>query len=226
MHSVEVNVKTSGPTFYFDYIVYDPSPSVSLSDSVILIDNTDPNISLSGSGWVNRYGNLWPLTSTGGDQMTLKFIGKSVTVLGIAPGELSGNQTTGTYTVDGSQPTSFVIPGHGGLAEFNQVYFTTPDFDPGPHTLVVTHQGNSNTAPFLLDLFYVANGAETLQASPSATNQNQATSGTLPSTSTSAFASASIGGHTITNSSTSSSASGGRPAAPQQRMPILGAQHP
>ncbi|TFY80161.1 hypothetical protein EWM64_g3849 [Hericium alpestre] len=140
-HSVAVNVMTSGPTFYFDNVVYDPSPSVSLSDMVVLVDNNDTGIGLSGSGW-----------------MILKFIG-----------ELNGNQTTGTYAIDGASPTSFVVPGHGRLGEFNQVYFTTPDFDPGPHTLLVMYQGNANTALLVLNYFYVTNETQTLQASASPT---------------------------------------------------------
>ena len=75
-HQVDVAVTTSGPTFYFDYAVYDPSPTVSLSDAVILVDNTDPGLDFAGSGWT-RYANLWPMTRNEGDQITLHFYGQS-----------------------------------------------------------------------------------------------------------------------------------------------------
>ncbi|TFY80163.1 hypothetical protein EWM64_g3847 [Hericium alpestre] len=180
-HQVDVNVTTSGPIFYFDNIIYDPSPSVSLADAVIKVDNNDSSISLSGNGWVNQYGGLWPLTSSGGDQMTLNFVGesqrslkrsispsrdgregKSVTMVGVAPGELNGNQTTGTYSIDGATPTAFIVPGHGALGQFNQVYFTTAELAAGPHTLLITYQGSATKAPLVLEYFYVANGTQSL----------------------------------------------------------------
>ena len=75
-HNVNVSVVTSGPIFYFDYVWYDPSPSVSLTNSVIKVDNNDPNLSFIGDGWLVRYANLWPLTGVGGAQMIFPFYGE------------------------------------------------------------------------------------------------------------------------------------------------------
>ena len=75
MHQVDVSIITSGPIFYFDYVWYDPSPSVSLTNSVVKVDNNDPELNFIGNGWNIRYANLWPLTGSEGDQMIFLFNG-------------------------------------------------------------------------------------------------------------------------------------------------------
>ncbi|TFY77126.1 hypothetical protein EWM64_g6884 [Hericium alpestre] len=158
-HQVVVNVTTPGPNFWFDNYLYDPLPGASLADSTLKIDNTDLGIGLVGQGW-SRYKDMWFLTSNNRDQLIFEFIGRSMTFVGVAPGELNGTSTTGTYQVDASPASSFIIPGHGFLGEFNQQYFTTPDMPDGNHTLVVTYQGDASHAPMILEFFYVANGTQ------------------------------------------------------------------
>ena len=76
VHQVNVSTTTTGPIFYFDYIYYWPSSSVSLTNAVIKVDNTDPSLSFNGNGWRIRYGDLWPETGVGGDQMIFPFYGE------------------------------------------------------------------------------------------------------------------------------------------------------
>ena len=80
-------------------------------------------------------------------------------LMGVSPSELNGNQSLGTYSMDGLTPVPFVIPGHGSSTEYNQILFQTSDVSPGPHTLTVTYKGNSNQAPLVLDSLYVTNGS-------------------------------------------------------------------
>ena len=180
-HHVSVSIVTSGPIFYFDYIYYTPSPSISLEKIVVKIDNNDTDLRFIGQGWDVRYANLWPLTQFKGDQMLFPFYGKhpdprsdvsfirclgsSVSFFGDSPSELSGKSSSGTYAIDNSAQTPFTIPGHAGsLAEFNQLLFRTHDVGCGSHILVVTYLGNSEQAPLVLGHLYIDNG----QTQPSA----------------------------------------------------------
>ena len=74
-HTVNVSIVTPGPVFYFDYAVYDPSPTLSLANEALLVDNNDPSLKFNGN-WDNRYANLWPLTRDNGDQMVFDFYGE------------------------------------------------------------------------------------------------------------------------------------------------------
>ena len=75
MHHVNVSVVTSGQVFYFDYIYYTPSPSVSLENSVVRVDNTDALLNFTGQGWTVRNAEPWPLTRHKGDQLIFPFYG-------------------------------------------------------------------------------------------------------------------------------------------------------
>ena len=74
-HEVNVTTVSSGPIFYFDYVYIDPSPTMSLENSVVRIMNGDPDLSFQGAGW-NLVHNLWWSTDVGGAQMTISFHGE------------------------------------------------------------------------------------------------------------------------------------------------------
>ena len=98
--------------------------------------------------------------------LLIRYPGTSVSFLGVAPHELSGNKSSGSYTIDTSAPTKFIIPGHEQQTEYNQLLFTTQDIEPGFHTLVVTYEGGSDQAPLVLDHLYLANRTQTSTSPP------------------------------------------------------------
>src|SRR6266498_1272642 len=73
-HTITVNATVAkSQTFWFDYIGYLPSKSVSLANKTIMLINVDSAIHY-GSGW-NAYGNIANWTQTQGDLVTLNFYG-------------------------------------------------------------------------------------------------------------------------------------------------------
>lgn len=70
--------------------------------------------------------------------------------------------TTGTWSIDDGQPTQFTSPSSSfasSAAESNGVYFTTPEYPAGPHTLTVTFLGSNETQPMVLDYLLIRNGS-------------------------------------------------------------------
>jgi hypothetical protein len=74
-HVVTVNVTSAGHPFWFDYIRYAPSASVSTQNVVLLVDNHDPAISY-GSGWGALAGTAI-FTNNPGSEMSFNFSGMS-----------------------------------------------------------------------------------------------------------------------------------------------------
>lgn len=72
-HTIVVNTTSAGPTFWFDSIIYAPSPSDSLDTVVLQIQNQDPSI-VFGNGWINN-GDITNLTNITGSALTFKFNG-------------------------------------------------------------------------------------------------------------------------------------------------------
>lgn len=67
----------------------------------------------------------------------------------------------GTYSVDDGKPIGFNLAGLSGSTDplqYNQVFFTTPEVENGPHTLTVTFLGSGSTTPLVLDYLYIQNG--------------------------------------------------------------------
>ena len=72
-HVVKVNVVSNGHTFWFDYIRYAPSASVSTQNSVVVVDHLDPAI-VYGTGW-GALGTTATFTNNLGSDMSFKFTG-------------------------------------------------------------------------------------------------------------------------------------------------------
>ena len=108
-------------------------------------------------------------------------LGVSLSWLGFIPSNFSLIPSSGIYSIDGQNPISFFVPASGAsnaLSLYNQVLFKTETLSPGQHKLVVTYQGNSETAPLALDAFIVQNAT-----SPSTTSSSVPSSSSSISTS-------------------------------------------
>ena len=109
-------------------------------------------------------------------------LGVSLSWLGFIPSNSSLIPSSGIYSIDGQNPISFFVPASGAsdaLSLYNQVLFKTETLSPGQHKLVVTYQGNSETAPLALDAFIVQNATSlspstTSSSIPSSSSSNSA----------------------------------------------------
>ncbi|KAF5372356.1 hypothetical protein D9615_009233 [Tricholomella constricta] len=168
-HEITVKVTSAGTTFWLDYLVFTPSPEVSYDEAVLLVENSDTGI-LYDSSW-GALGGTANMTTKKGSQVKFDFTGKSVTWVGFIPTELSHNPGFGSYSIDGGAPITFKLNGLSPKATvtvYNQVFFTTPDLTPGPHSLVVTYNGADEGAatPLTLDYLYVTNASLPSSSSP------------------------------------------------------------
>ncbi|KAJ7710977.1 hypothetical protein B0H17DRAFT_1027967 [Mycena rosella] len=131
--------------------------------AVLIYPNTDPSIAFGG-GWSN-IGNQENATQTAGAQVSLFFYGTSASLFGFTPTELPHNATSASYTIDGDPPTSFAL---NGLSSPNTA----------PHNLVVTHGGDNQHTPLIVEGFYVTSATALASNSSSSTTPPVTTSDT------------------------------------------------
>ncbi|KAH9484522.1 hypothetical protein JR316_0004004 [Psilocybe cubensis] len=172
-HVITVNATVmKEQTFWVDQIRYVPSSYVPLDTAAVVVDNTDPAITF-GDGWSNL-GNFCNATNAANSIVTFPFNGASVSWYAFIP-ETPHTPTTGSYSVDGGPPSNFILNGipinSPVKIEYNQKLFETPQYDPGPHTLVVTYLGNSSATPLTLDWLIVQNATATRSSNGSSTTQ-------------------------------------------------------
>ncbi|KAG6920217.1 hypothetical protein DXG01_004986 [Tephrocybe rancida] len=161
-HELTVNVTSTNATFAFDWLRYTPSPTVSLANEVVQISHTDAALNYSSTGWSELGGRA--STNVAGSQMQFTFIGKSISWVGYIPVELGKAPANGTYAVDGGPPIPYRLSGLDSSATssvYYQTFFTTQDLSQGPHTILVTHNGNSNQTPLTLEYLLVTNSSST-----------------------------------------------------------------
>ena len=72
-HVIKVNVASGGHTFWFDFLRYAPSASVSTQNAIVAVDHLDPAI-VYGSGW-GPLGTTATFTNNPGTDMTFGFTG-------------------------------------------------------------------------------------------------------------------------------------------------------
>jgi hypothetical protein len=96
--------------------------------------------------------------------------------------QTGGNSTTGTWAIDGGSPTTFNVTGYGtsNITVYNELFFETPRYSMGPHSLVVTYNGDNSTTPLSFSYLVVQNGTlphstSSSSPSPSATNSSSST---------------------------------------------------
>ncbi|PPQ97527.1 hypothetical protein CVT26_006530 [Gymnopilus dilepis] len=166
-HVITVNATvTSGHTFWFDSIQYVPSASDNLSQKSVLVDNHDSSLQF-GSGWA-ALGGTANLTSVPNSIFTYEFTGTSLSWYGFIPTELPHEQATASYTIDGGQPTTFLLKGlpqNAGTTVYNQKFFQTPSLSDGDHKLVVTYLGSGKVTPLTLDYLIVQQGSQSSSSS-------------------------------------------------------------
>ncbi|KIJ32452.1 hypothetical protein M422DRAFT_184512, partial [Sphaerobolus stellatus SS14] len=171
-HELTVNVSTTGQQFYFDYIGYFPSSTVSLSSKTLNVDHLDPAIQY-GAGW-QALGSTADMTSVAGTELTFEFIGTSLSWLGLTTPDFSRNASNAIFSVDGGSPATFQLHGlspGSNTAGYNEVFFTTPNLTMGKHTLKVVHLGSGAQTPLTLTNMILVNG--TFPSTPSNTQTTQ-----------------------------------------------------
>ncbi|KAF8880042.1 hypothetical protein BD779DRAFT_1764163 [Infundibulicybe gibba] len=120
------------------YITYIPSAPVQPESAIVLVDRLNPAIVYN--------------------------LGTSVSWVGYTP--LSNQSTSATYSIDGGEPELFRLNGSSrGLLD--QMFFTSPNLSPGPHSLEVVYQGDNTTLPLTLNHFVIANNGTTSSQPPS-----------------------------------------------------------
>ncbi|KAG6907066.1 hypothetical protein DXG01_010712 [Tephrocybe rancida] len=177
-HEMTINVTTTGNTFWLDYITYTPSAAASYEKAVLRVENSDPAI-LLGAGW-GSLGGTANQTTAKGSQAKFDFVGTSLTWVGFIPTEYPHSSAVGTFSIDGGAAVNFKLNGLSATATttvYNQVFFTTPDLPPAPHSILVTYNGGIDAAtPLTLDYILLTNtslpvvaGATSVSPSPSST---------------------------------------------------------
>ncbi|KAG6867677.1 hypothetical protein C0993_012485 [Termitomyces sp. T159_Od127] len=187
-HVITVNVTTTGNTFWFDYLMFTPSPRN--SSATLLVQNTDPAI-LYDHSW-RKLGGTANITTKIGSVMNFDFVGTSLTWVSFIPTELPHNESTASYSIDNGPLTRFKLAGLPPTADtsvYFQVFFVTPDLPIGHHTIMVTYEGsNVPSTPLTLDYLLVADAPL-----PVAANANSSGTSSVPTPSTTPHPGAPIG---------------------------------
>ncbi|KAL0070336.1 hypothetical protein AAF712_002524 [Marasmius tenuissimus] len=163
--------------FWLDSVEYSPLGNANITEHVLKVDSND----IKSCSYQNN-SEEWHIARTDLDSdipwtqspdatMSFKFNGTSVSVYGINFGsdQIRWNSTTGSYSIDGGQSISFVIPGThpspGRLTQVvawgNQPYFQTGLVNSGEHEMIISYHGNptgtGKPQKLGIDYFYVAN---------------------------------------------------------------------
>ncbi|KAH9479176.1 hypothetical protein JR316_0007762 [Psilocybe cubensis] len=173
-HTLTLTTQSHRRTFLFDYIQYTPSNPNDLNDALVKVPPTDPEI-VYDSSWSNL-ANIANITRTKGSTMTFNFTGISATWYGIVPSELPPTSSQGTYAIDGNPAMPFVLAGlsPNSVTEYNQIFIQTPQLSPGPHTMTVTYEGDTESTPLTLQYILVQNvteGSKSITSSASASSE-------------------------------------------------------
>ncbi|KAF8880043.1 hypothetical protein BD779DRAFT_1474037 [Infundibulicybe gibba] len=168
-YTLTLNVSsTVGDTtvLWFDYITYIPSTSVQLGSDTILVDRLDSAIAYNMGSWVTASSlyNLARFTQVNNSGLTFNFTGTSVSWVGYTP--MSNQSTSAMYSIDSGEPEIFRLNASPHNLS-DQVLFTSPNLNPGLHSLEVVYQGDNDTPPLALNYLVVANNRLTPSQTPS-----------------------------------------------------------
>ncbi|KIM40729.1 hypothetical protein M413DRAFT_166901 [Hebeloma cylindrosporum] len=144
-------------TFWFDRIVYSPSPTMNLDSSLILIDANDPAVTY-GPGW-QLMRDIGTMTQQSGAKATVTFSGTSLKWFSLIPGDMPHASTSATYSVDGGTPVTFLLAGlaDGAMEPYNQLFFEASGLTAGQHRIEVVHGGNRQTTPLSVNYLIIQN---------------------------------------------------------------------
>ncbi|KAF8624378.1 hypothetical protein AX15_005907 [Amanita polypyramis BW_CC] len=195
-HVLTLNVTTMGTTFWFDFLQFTPPPNKSYGNgsNVMSLSNLDPGIEYL-TGW-GPLGSTANCTTVPGSQAIFNFTGTSLTWVGFVPTELSHNASSASYSIDGGARTTFRLNGLAPDATttiYNQIFFSTPELSPGPHTLLVTYLGSGSETPLVLSNIFFTNVTIPPPSSSSSSSSSSRTSANPNLSSGSGIA---AGGHT------------------------------
>lgn len=167
-HTIGLNAKGRSRPFYFDFIRYRASTTV--SGETMHITRDDADIQYNGS-WGPLAGTAH-YTSTPQSSVSFRFIGTGLSLQAMAPKDIGSGPSQGTYTIDGGNTVPFTIQGVGSTTQYNRIIFSTPQLSNGEHTVVVTYRGSTSTTPLVVSNFVVSGG----------TNQRASTTNSSPET--------------------------------------------
>ncbi|GJJ15938.1 hypothetical protein Clacol_010217 [Clathrus columnatus] len=159
-HELVVNITSNGMPFYLDYLEYRASATISLENSLILIDNNDPAIDYI-SGW-DPLGSTANQTTDPDGLVKVTFVGTQLSWYGFIPTEESHHASSGAYSIDGGPLATFQLHGLSSSitdTRYNQLFFTTPMLEMGTHVLSVNYTGQTDQTPLTLYYLIVANGS-------------------------------------------------------------------
>ncbi|KAF9038631.1 hypothetical protein BJ165DRAFT_1531691 [Panaeolus papilionaceus] len=172
-HTLTVNVRSRGQTFWVDYIAFTASSIVSTSNEVYQMQNINPGIQYDPS-WQPFASGMTDLTSRKGATVSLTFLGSHLTWVGIIPGEstLSQSPALASYSLDGNTPVPFAIPAlpDGSPTLYNQRLFRTSVLQNGLHNITVTYESEQPSTPLTLDYLLIQNGTGLPGATPTSVN--------------------------------------------------------
>ncbi|KAF4617200.1 hypothetical protein D9613_005641 [Agrocybe pediades] len=176
-HVLSVNATVAKQqTFWIDKIHYVPSTDVSLGNQVILVDRNDPALQFDDAWTVLDVDRK--ITTQTNSILTFEFvgawiienqffpkaqyhIGASLSWYGMIPANYPKTASKGSYVIDDGPPTMFQLQGlppDGVTNGYYQEFFQTPKYPAGPHKIVVTYLGDSQSTPLTLDYLLVQKG--------------------------------------------------------------------
>ncbi|KAJ7020040.1 hypothetical protein C8F04DRAFT_1014661 [Mycena alexandri] len=159
-HILTVEVTSKGQPFYFDSLIYTPSPDAVFESAVLLYPDGDPALSY-GPGWKEDGEQV---AQTANTQVTLNFYGTSATLISQNPSQYPPNATSGRYIIDGGVPVTFPLTGLASgttTTQFNIPVFTTPRLEAGAHNLTIIYDGDIDHTPLAVKQFFVTNTTAT-----------------------------------------------------------------
>ncbi|KAF8954756.1 hypothetical protein BDZ97DRAFT_1862956 [Flammula alnicola] len=216
-HVITLTVTAPNPSFYwFDFLFYIPSASVSLDNAAIFINTGDPAMQF-GTGWA-QYAPGY-ITRQQSSVYSMDFNGESLTWYGFYNSALPFAATTATYSIDGGNPVSFTLNGVASQntgVELNQIFFSTGQLSNGQHNIKVVYQGNGNTTPLSIYNVIVQTGTGAVASQPASSDGTASSGGTVSSGGTASSGGTPIvpSGSTGGSSGISSASLAGLPALP------------
>ncbi|KAH9484869.1 hypothetical protein JR316_0001771 [Psilocybe cubensis] len=156
-------------SFWFDMIQYRALTPTQVNNSRALIPPPDPRMRF-GPGWTPSFNGPIQFNSGGNrtnvknSTFTMQFIGTSLSWFGYMDQSITTEATTASYAIDDETPTIFNINASNPalkILDTNVLFFQTPKFAYGHHTLTVIYNGDveDNSTPLTLNYVVIQNSS-------------------------------------------------------------------
>ncbi|PPQ65172.1 hypothetical protein CVT24_011035 [Panaeolus cyanescens] len=152
-HTITITARSNGRAFLFDYFIYTPSSSRTLTNVVTGVGWRDSAVQYD-SGW-DQWGGAGFQGKEPGGTLTFPFYGTGITFMGLTPIEGAPGETEAEYFIDSQSPVRFTVPGRDVTTHFHRVFFRSGSVPLGHHTLTVVYRGNTGRMPLVLTNFFV-----------------------------------------------------------------------